>query len=138
MEETRAPQAPAKRGGPPVLLLVDDDELILSSMQRLLHRTFPGIDVVVAPHGEAGLEVVRGGAVDLIVSDYRMPGINGVELLRACQDLAPSAVRILWTAYETPEIAAQARSVGANLVSKGLDPLDLVHAIRHAWQVVEA
>lgn len=83
------------------VLLVDDDPDILESLKTLLEVCMePRVEVVTAPSGVAGLEVLRGGApVDLIVSDYRMPGMSGAEFLARARELAPQTPRLMISAY---------------------------------------
>ena len=75
------------------LLLVDDEERILSSLQRLLRGD--GYRIVCARSAAEGLQRLAGTPVDVIVSDYRMPGMTGVEFLRRAKDLYPATVRMV-------------------------------------------
>ena len=84
--------APAK----PRVLFVDDDERILNGVRAMFRQEY---DVVVATSGEAALEIVNRGGVHVVVSDQRMPGMMGVELLRKVRAVAPNAVRMLLTGY---------------------------------------
>ncbi|HSF02787.1 MAG TPA: response regulator, partial [Solirubrobacterales bacterium] len=68
--------------GPSATLLVaDDDPGLRESLERTLTRE--GYRVVVASDGRAALERVQGGDVDLVLTDLKMPGLTGLELLRA-------------------------------------------------------
>jgi serine/threonine-protein kinase len=78
------------------VLFVDDDERILNGVRAVFRQEY---DVVVAPSGEAALEIVNRGGVHVVVSDQRMPGMMGVELLRKVREVAPNAVRMLLTGY---------------------------------------
>jgi FixJ family two-component response regulator len=75
------------------LLLVDDEERILSSLQRLLRGD--GYRIVCARSAAEGLQRLAETPVDVIVSDYRMPGMTGVEFLRRAKDLYPATVRMV-------------------------------------------
>ena len=68
--------------GPPLatLLVADDDPAVRQSLERTLTRE--GYAVVLAPDGQAALERLREGGVDLVLSDLKMPGLTGLELLR--------------------------------------------------------
>ena len=82
------------------VLLVDDDPDILDSLKMLLEVCMePRVEVVTAPSGVEGLEVLRGVPVDLIVSDYRMPGMSGAEFLARARELAPQTPRLMISAY---------------------------------------
>jgi eukaryotic-like serine/threonine-protein kinase len=78
------------------VLFVDDDERILNGVRAMFRQEY---DVVVAGGGEAALEIINRGGVHVIVSDQRMPGMTGVELLRKARTVAPNAVRMLLTGY---------------------------------------
>lgn len=78
------------------VLCVDDEPNILRSLHWMLHRDF---DVMTAPDGHAALDMLRKHDFDVIVSDQRMPGMIGSELLREARKQAPRAMRILLTGY---------------------------------------
>jgi serine/threonine-protein kinase len=78
------------------VLCVDDEPNILRSLHWMLHRDF---DVMTAPNGHAALDMLRKHDFDVIVSDQRMPGMIGSELLREARKQAPRAMRILLTGY---------------------------------------
>ena len=87
--------APADNGKPRVLF-VDDDERILNGLRTLFRQDY---NVATASGGEAALEIVNRGGIHVVVSDQRMPGMMGVELLRKVRTAAPNAVRLLLTGY---------------------------------------
>ena len=78
------------------ILFIDDDERILNAVRALFRQDY---DVVTAMGGEAALAAIKEVPFHVIVSDQRMPGITGVELLRQARTLAPNAVRMLLTGY---------------------------------------
>jgi DNA-binding NtrC family response regulator len=86
-------EAVAKRG---TLLFVDDEQRVLTSMRAMFRREY---EVLLANSGAEALDVLRDHTVDVIVSDQRMPGMTGVEVLKAVKRLAPNAMRILLTGY---------------------------------------
>src|SRR2546427_3151918 len=96
---------------PATLLVADDDPGLRESLQRTLSRA--GHQVVLAPNGRAALEQLQGGGVDLVLTDLKMPGISGIELLRAAKALAPDVDVILITAFGTVEEAVNAMKDGA-------------------------
>ncbi|MBI6906734.1 HD domain-containing phosphohydrolase [Pseudomonas palleroniana] len=81
----------------PVVLLVDDEESILNSLRRLL-RTQP-YEILLAGGGAQALEILAGRHVDLVMSDARMPGMDGAQLLAEVHRLYPGTSRILLTGY---------------------------------------
>jgi DNA-binding NtrC family response regulator len=80
----------------PRLLFVDDEEAILNTMRIMFRRQY---DVLLANNGQAALDLLRDNDVDVIVSDQRMPGMVGVEVLREARKIRPRAMRILLTGY---------------------------------------
>ena len=96
---------------PATLLVADDDPGLRESLERTLTRE--GYRVVLASDGRAALERVQAGGVDLIVTDLRMPGLTGLELLRAAKAIMPDVDVILLTAFGTVEEAVKAMKDGA-------------------------
>ena len=86
-------EAVAKRG---TVLFVDDERRVLTSMRAMFRRDY---EVLLANSGPEALDLLRDHEVDVIVSDQRMPGMTGVEVLKAVKSLAPNAMRILLTGY---------------------------------------
>src|SRR5476649_2848238 len=82
---------------PQTLLLVDDEPSILSALRRLFRPQ--GYRVLTAEGGAAALELVRDDTVDLVISDMRMPGMDGAQFLEKLRKLQPQAIRILLTGY---------------------------------------
>lgn len=78
------------------ILIVDDEAPILHVLKRLLKRE--GYAIEVALSGEEALEKLATFAPDLVLADYRMPGMYGTELLEKVRDMAPGAVRVLLAA----------------------------------------
>jgi putative nucleotidyltransferase with HDIG domain len=90
----------------PVVLIVDDDPGILKAVERTL-RKLP-IDVVAANGPDQAIEVLSQGSVSVMVSDYMMPGMNGLELLTLMRQKWPRTVGIMMTACEDIRVAAEA------------------------------
>src|SRR5258706_13582812 len=93
------------------LLVADDDPGLRESLERTLTRE--GYRVLLASDGRAALERLQDGAIDLIVTDLKMPGLTGLELLRAAKAIAPDVDVILLTAFGTVEEAVKAMKDGA-------------------------
>ncbi len=79
------------------ILVVDDEPSITKSLKRLLIPE--GHEVFIANSGPEGLEILQQGQVDIIISDMRMPGMNGAEFLTQSISDCPEAQRILLTGY---------------------------------------
>ena len=93
------------------VLLVDDEPHILEGLQRALRKE-PYL-ILTAPSAEIALEILRTRAVDLVVSDYEMPGMHGTAFLAQVQQEFPEIMLFMLTGKATPEIAVQAINDGA-------------------------
>ena len=89
-------EATMTQSGRPTLLLVDDEPDLLYSLQGLLRQKF---DLFVAENGEQALEYVRNQPMHVVMSDQRMPGMSGSQLLTEVNRISPATVRILLTGY---------------------------------------
>jgi CheY-like chemotaxis protein len=110
------------------VLVVDDDDTVRSSLRDALASG--DIRVSVASSGREALERVTAEPVDLVLADVRMPGMDGLELLRRLQvgtpAGGPAAAVVLMTAYHDPEIGVTAAREGARAcLHKPLDLLEL-------------
>jgi HD-like signal output (HDOD) protein/CheY-like chemotaxis protein len=79
------------------ILFVDDEKAILRAIDRLLFDS--GYDVLTAESGEAGLAILADGPVDVVVSDIRMPGMDGHQFLRKVKALYPRTTRLILSGY---------------------------------------
>jgi diguanylate cyclase (GGDEF)-like protein/PAS domain S-box-containing protein len=93
------------------LLLVDDEPNIVAALKRLLRRD--GYVILSANSGAEGLALLAQHRVDLIISDQRMPGMTGVEFLRAAKALYPDTIRIVLSGYTELQSVTDAINEGA-------------------------
>ena len=93
------------------ILVVDDEAVLRALFQEVLSDA--GFDVATAPSGEAALTFVVGGRVDLVVTDFNMGGMNGLELLGRIKAVKPSIPVILLTSHVAPNTALNALQGGA-------------------------
>jgi DNA-binding NtrC family response regulator len=118
-----------ERNGKPVILVVDDDKNTRDGLQRALQRHYT---VLTAEGADAALSLLDSGRqVDLLLSDLRMPGTDGLGLLRRVMAQYPRTVCILLTAYGSVETAVDAMKQGAyDFLTKpvNLDHLDMLVA----------
>jgi DNA-binding NtrC family response regulator len=93
------------------ILVIDDDEGVRDSMARMLRGA--GYAVETAASGEDGLTAARGNAFDVILSDMRMPGISGLDVLKRLRDQRVDAAFIVMTGFGTVDSAVEAMKLGA-------------------------
>ena len=95
----------------PSVLVIDDESAILDTLRILLKKE--GFDVAIAQGGKAGLEQIRAGVHDMILSDVRMPQVTGIDILQASRDQDPMTPVILMTAQASLQTAISAVNQGA-------------------------
>jgi len=95
----------------PTVLIVDDESGILDSLRILLKKE--GYDVTTAQGGKAGLEQLRSGTPDIVLTDIRMPQITGLDILQAAREQDPLTPVILMTAQASLQSAIGAVNQGA-------------------------
>ena len=90
-----------------VVLLVDDEEMVITSIKSFLTlETDYEVVAFTSPHD--AVEYVKENKVDLVISDYLMPAMDGIEFLAAVKDHQPEATRVLLTGYADKENAIKA------------------------------
>ncbi len=116
------------------IILVDDEPDILESLQELIEVSIDDVEVVAVESGEAALDVLDSKPVDLIVSDYKMPSMNGLEFLTAARDRLPKVPRIIMTAFPDLDIAIRAINEAniENFFTKPLDPDEILDVISNS------
>lgn len=114
------------------ILLVDDDVSLLDGLRRALRRE--DWTIAIAPSAEDALRMLAFGAPDVIVTDQRMPGMDGIALLERVAALAPDTARFMLTGHASLEVALEAINRGAvtRFFVKPCDPRELAAAIRQA------
>ncbi len=115
----------------PTVLVVDDEPSNLASIEKIFQRD--GLRVLTADGAKAALEIVRTHRVQVVLTDLMMPGVSGLELLRALKQLSPDTEVVMMTAYGTVETAVQAMREGAyDFVEKPLKRMTIIKSVRKA------
>ncbi len=105
------------------LLLVDDEPDILESVQFLVEASFDGVEVRTAPSAKKALEILAQTPVEAVVTDYRMPGMDGADLVLEVRRRWPQVPVIMLTAYidEQTKAAIEERCPGLEILPKPVD-----------------
>lgn len=119
------------------LLLVDDEENVLAALRRLLRAE--GWLVLSATSAEEALQLMARHEVDVILSDQRMPGMTGVELLRRAKQLYPETIRLVLSGYTELQSITEAINEGAiyKFLAKPWDDAELRAHLREAFTLKE-
>jgi putative nucleotidyltransferase with HDIG domain len=100
------------------VLFVDDEKNILEGLRTRLHRQRNKWDMLFAQSGQAAVEILRQGGVDVLVTDMRMPEMDGLTLLRLAQKDFPQVVRIVLSGHAELEAALRAIHVAHQFLTK--------------------
>ncbi len=115
------------------VLLVDDEAVVRNSLSEWLKDD--GYDVASAEDGESALKILKERQFDTAVVDLKMPGVDGLEVLRKAKQTYPQINIIIITAYGTVENAVEAMKRGAvDYLTKPFTPADLEKAIENAYR----
>ena len=92
------------------ILLIDDDEWIRDSL--CLFFESEGCRLTALETAEEGMKALKKHDYDILVTDYRLPGMDGLEFLRRIQDMQPQVMKVLITAYKSEDIVSEAIRLG--------------------------
>ncbi len=124
----------------PMVLLVDDEESILSALKRVLRRE--GYGLLTCNSGTDALALLEesDNAIGVVVSDFRMPGMNGIEFLSRVRALHPDTIRIVLSGYADAGMVQSAINQGEvyRFISKPWDDDELKTTIRASVQQFES
>ncbi|HIE97989.1 MAG TPA: response regulator [Planctomycetes bacterium] len=115
------------------ILIVDDEPDVLFSLKGLLRHDF---ELHTAESGEQALAILRQHPIHVVMTDQRMPGMTGTELMSQAKVLHPDAVRIVFTGYADIKAVIEAINTGGlyRYITKPWDPDELIDVLHHAAQ----
>jgi DNA-binding NtrC family response regulator len=118
------------------MLIVEDDEIFLRPLQRSLEVA--GYEVLTRSSGEDALELLKNDDVDAVLTDKRLPGMDGVELVRRLKAEHPDLAVVVMTAYGTIESAVESVRLGAaDYLVKPFEVAELIIVVRQAIELQE-
>jgi DNA-binding NtrC family response regulator len=121
---------------PRTVLVVDDEEHVRTALARVL--TEAGYIVFAAERGEEALEILRKHPVKLLISDYNMPGLSGIELFKEVRRRHPHVLRIMLTGEKDPELVVRSINEAEvfRFIRKPWNNADLCTIVRLAFDVI--
>lgn len=119
------------------ILFVDDEPNVLEGLQRTLRSQRHEWEMAFAPGGEAALAMLAAAPFDVVVSDMRMPGMDGAALLEIVRQQYPSMLRIVLSGYTEMEASLRAVPVAHQFLLKPCEPNTLRAAIDRATSLIE-
>ena len=117
------------------ILFVDDEVKLLDGLRRMLRATRKDWDVSFAGSGAEALALMDANPVDVVVTDMRMPGMDGAALLEQVSERHPAAIRIVLSGHFDVEAGLRAIPVAHQFLAKPCDPEILKAAIERASQL---
>lgn len=115
------------------ILIIDDDDFIRKMLAAVVQKS--GFDVIEAPDGETGLKYVELKNPDLVVTDFKMPGISGLEVVAELVRTHPGLPVIMLTAYGDVSLTIKAIQTGAyDFIEKPIKNRELIEAIQNGIQ----
>lgn len=115
------------------ILVIDDDEIILLLLTNLLKKS--GYDVFTATDGDSGLIIARNRHPDLVITDYKMPGLSGLDVVKELAKSNPGVPVIVLTAHGDVSVTIKSIQAGAyDYIEKPIQPKELLEVIKNGIQ----
>ena len=114
------------------ILFVDDEPMVLNSLRRAMRQMRSEWDTAFSESGEAALRAIDEGSFDVVVSDMRMPGMDGAMLLENVTRVSPGSVRIILSGYVSADASERFLPVAHQVLSKPCGPVELVDILERA------
>jgi DNA-binding NtrC family response regulator len=119
------------------ILVVDDDAIVIKSCKRILEAE--GFEVFTVPGADKALEALKNSDFDILLIDVKMPGRDGMYLMREIKRNWPEIPTVVMSGYPTPETITEVLQLGATLfIPKPFKPDELVKSVRQVLKKVPA
>jgi len=117
------------------ILVVDDDAIVIKSCKRILEAE--GYEVSTVPGADKALEALKNSDFDILLIDVKMPGRDGMYLMREIKKNWPEIPTIVMSGYPTPETITEVLRLGATLfIPKPFKPDELIKSVRQVLKKV--
>ncbi len=114
-----------------IILVIDDEDIVRTSCSRAL--TPSGYEVKLAKNGQEGLSIMSENKIDLVLTDLKMPDMDGIEVLKKIKQDWPGVEVIIITGYQTVDTAVRSIKLGAfDYIEKPFTPDALINAVSKA------
>jgi CheY-like chemotaxis protein len=122
----------------PAIIIVEDAPDMRILVQRLIHGLTTDFDLIAVDRAAKALGHLEHRVVPLLITDYAMPEMDGLQLTRAVKAVSPATTVLLITAHSSSEMRAQAQAAGADYFLAKPFPLsqldELVHTVTRRWR----
>lgn len=111
---------------------MDDEPDILDAIVGYLKMSFPEADIATAPNGSAAFDLLQRSPADLVLSDFKMPVMDGLKLIERVRSAFPGTPTVLLTAYPDMHLAIRALNEGRvrQFLTKPIEPTHLREVVR--------
>jgi YesN/AraC family two-component response regulator len=115
------------------ILVLDDEQIVLDSVTRVLEEE--NYEIRTCRKGEEAVEALKGGGFDILITDLKMPGMDGLQAMEALADVDPDLSMIMLTAYSTVDSAVKAMKLGAvDYIKKPFTPEQLTELVEKVME----
>jgi len=115
------------------ILVIDDEEVIRDLFDKILHKE--GYEVYTAANGISALEKIKTADYDMLLLDFKMPKMGGMELLANVRELNKNPITIIVTGYVTADIAKEVARLGCfDYITKPFNVSDITTLVKKAFE----
>ncbi len=119
------------------VLIIDDDPVVLQLASGILRKK--GFEVHSAKEGQAGLQLLQDKNPDIVITDYQMPGMSGIDVLSKIREVDDSIPVIILTAYGDASLTIRSMKTGAfDFIEKPINPKELLETVKNGLQSKQA
>lgn len=120
------------------ILFVDDRAEVLDGLRRMLHKMRAEWEMIFAGSGAEALAIMEQKPVEVVVTDMKMPVMNGAQLLRAVSEKYPGTIRFILSGHSDKELVLQAVGFAHRHLAKPCEPDELLHLLDNSLKLREA